>query len=220
MDNRPTPIRVGGPAVTGGLRRAVIRWRLAHPVLRIAVQGGVVAVLAVAAFSYLSGGGAIDETAASVLVAVVFGAGTVLQLRQSQRRQHTVELMTTFQSSEILSAADVWMARRISAHRAIEVDVPADDERHVIALLDYYEFLSSLALRGLVDIPLLLSLRGGTMTRCFDLCCGYIDDRRANLGADLYRSFMVFVDEYSRRVKKGRAPALPPAPGSGGGRSG
>lgn len=197
------------------VRRAQVRWRLTNPVLRVVVQGGVVAGLAVAAFSFLSSGNEVNETAASVLVAVVFGVATVLQLRQSQRRQHTVELITAFQSSEMLSAADTWMATRISTHRPIEVDVPAGDERYVIAMLDYYEFLSSLALRGLVDVPLLLSLRGGPMTRCRDLCRAYVDDRRASVGGELYRSFGLFVAEYTRRTRKARPGSVGPAPGEG-----
>jgi hypothetical protein len=194
-------------AAIGGFRRAQVRWRLANPVLRMAVQGGVVAALAGTAFGFLSVRNEINETAASVLVAVVFGVATVLQLRQSQRRQHTVELITSFQSSEVLSAADTWMATRIASHRPIELDVPPGDERYVIIMLDYYVFLSSLALRGLVDVPLLLSLRGGAMARCHDICRAYIEDRRANVGADLYLRFSMFVAGYSHRTSKDRAAA-------------
>jgi hypothetical protein len=196
---------VGNP--TGVLRRARIRWHLASPVLRVAAQGGLVAALAVAGFTVLSTGREINETAASVLIAVVFGVATVLQLRQSQRRQHTVELITVFQSSEALATADTWMAARIASHQPVEPDVPPDHERHVITLLDYYEFLSSLALRGLVDVPLLLSLRGGTMTRCYRICRRYVDDRRSNVGPELYHCFELFGAEYSRRARRGSRPA-------------
>ena len=69
------------------LRRIRFRWSLASPPLRVLVQVSVVAVVAIAGFAFLSIGDAINETAASVLVAVVFGAATVLQGRQAQRRQ-------------------------------------------------------------------------------------------------------------------------------------
>lgn len=190
------------------LRRVRVRWHLANPLVRLLTQAGVVALLVVAGFAFLSVGNAINETAASILVAVVFGVGTVLQLRQTQRRQHTVELLTNFQSTEALSAADMWMAQRIASHRQIETDLPFEEERHVIAMLDYYEFLSSLALRAFVDIPLLLSQRGGTMLRCLEICRDYITDRRATVGDELYGCFEVFVGEHARRMR-GR-PQQPP----------
>lgn len=177
-----------------------LRWSLASPVLRVTTQGVVTAILAAATFIVVTSGSEINETAASVLVAIVFGVATVYQVRQSQRRQHTVELLNAFQSSEVLSAADVWMVRRIAAHQPIGCKPPEDDDRHVISLLDYYEFLAALALRGLVDVPLLLSLRGGTMTRCMRLCRGYIDHRRTTVGNELYRCFEALVDEYARRT--------------------
>lgn len=206
-----SPAGSGGWAGTGGPRRIRVRWHLASPGLRLAGQGAAVAALAVAAFTFLSIGDRIDETAASVLVAVVFGVATVLQLRQSQRRQHTLELITGFQHAEALSAADIWMATRITEHRPVGVDIPVEDARYVITMLDYYEFLASLALRGLVDVPLLLGLRGGTMTRCYEICRGYVEDRRANVGAELYRRLEVFVAEYSRRAGTGRTPTPEPA---------
>lgn len=166
-------------------------------------------MLAAAAFAFVSSGAAVDETAASVLVAVVFGVTTVLQLRQSQRRQHTVELITGFQNSEVLAAADTWMTTQIGSRRQVAIDIPPADERHVIAILDYYEFLSSLAIRGLVDVSLLLSLRGGTMLRCYAVCRTYVEHRRRTVGGELYQSFGLFVEEYGRRARKIGRPADP-----------
>lgn len=191
-----------------GLRLVRLRWHLANPLLRLSAQAAIVAVLAVAGFAFLRIGDAINETAASVLIAVVFGVSTVFQVRQTQRRQHTVDLLTNFQSSEALSVADVWMAHRIAQHRQIEVDIPLDEERHVIAMLDYYDFLSELALRGLVDVSLLLGQRGGAMTRCFGICRGYITNRRGTVAPDLYSDFEILVGEHARRVRnRNSAPA-------------
>ena len=190
------------------IRRVRLRWHLISPPFRLLAQAGMVAVAALVGFAVLSIGDAITETAASVLVAVVFGAATVLQLRQSQRRQYTVGLLTNLQSTDTLSAADMWMAQRIASHREIDADVSTEDMRHVIALLDYYEFLSTLALRGFIDIPLLMNLRGGTMTRCYDICGTYIATCRSDIGAELYVGFETFVDEYARHMKH---PIAPPA---------
>ncbi|GIG92996.1 DUF4760 domain-containing protein [Plantactinospora endophytica] len=184
--------------LTGVLRRERVRWRLSRKPLRLVVQAIGLAGLALTGFAFLRTSGEINETAASILVAVVFGAVTVLQQRQSQRRQYTVGLITAFQSADPLSRADIWMAGRISTRRQVGADLAEDDERHVIPLLDYYEFLAVLAVRGLVDVPLLLNLRGGTMTRCFELCRGYIADRRVRAGAEVYQALELLATEYRR----------------------
>jgi hypothetical protein len=168
-------------------RRERVRWRLARKPLRLVAQAAATALLALAGFLFLRAGGDVNETAASILIAVVFGVVTVLQQRQAQKRQHTVGLITAFQSADHLAAADVWMASRISNHREVTGDIPEADECHVITILDYYEFLAVLAVRGVVDTPLLVRLRGGTMQRCFDLCRSYIEDRRLRTGPEIYR---------------------------------
>jgi hypothetical protein len=169
------------------LRRQEVSWRLARRPLRVAAQGLAAAALGVAAFLFLRTSGDINETAASILVAVLFGVVTVYQQRQAQRRQHTVGLLTAFQSADHLAAADIWMATRISRNEPVDGDIDPADERYVIAMLDYYEFLAELALRGLLDTPLLVRLRGGTMSRCFSLCRAYVEDRRRRAGPELYR---------------------------------
>jgi hypothetical protein len=181
-------------------------------VWRVVPQAAVTIALVATAFSLLTMRNEINETAASILVAVVFGVATVVQLRQSQRRQHTVGLITAFQSTEVLAAADTWMATRISRRHRVEAGIPADDERHVISMLDYYEFLSSLALRGLIDVPLLLDLRGGTMARCHEVCVDYIADRREHVGPELYSCFELFVGEYARRAVRGQLPPVRTGP--------
>jgi hypothetical protein len=188
------------------LGRARIRWRLASPVWRVVAQAAAAIALAAIAFGFLTTRDDVNETAASILVALVFGVATVVQLRQAQRRQHTVGLITAFQSTEVLAAADTWMATRISTRRRVDAEIAAGDERHVISMLDYYEFLATLAMRGLIDVPLLLDLRGGAMARCLDICRAYIADRREHVAPGLYGCFELFVSEYSRRAGRGQPP--------------
>jgi hypothetical protein len=191
------------PATSGGagrLRRAQLRWRLTGLPLRLAIQAAAGAAIGIAVFAVLRTNDTIDATAASVLVAVFFGIFTVFQQRQAQRRQHTVELITAFQTSDQLSAADKWMVERITNARPVEVDVSPDDEGHVVVLLDYYEFLAVLAQRGMVDVPLLMDLRGGAMARCFRMCETYIDDRRLRVRTSLYFGLDMFVAAYTRRA--------------------
>ncbi|HEY6737794.1 MAG TPA: hypothetical protein VI076_03020, partial [Actinopolymorphaceae bacterium] len=100
----------------------------------------------------------------------------------------------------MLAAADTWMANRIMTRREIETDITlGDGGAHLITMLDYYEFLSTLALRGNVDVRLLLGLRGGTMMRAYDISRNYIRYRRRIVGPELYGAFEVFVEEFSRR---------------------
>jgi hypothetical protein len=176
-----------------------MRWRLTGLPIRLAVQAGAATVIGVISFAVLSTIDFIDATAASVLVAVFFGVFTVLQQRQSQRRQHTVELITAFQTAEQLCAADRWMARRITAGEPVGTTLSADDEAHVIVMLDYYEFLAVLAQRGMIDVALLMDLRGGAMTRCYRLCEAYIADRREHVWSNLYHGLDIFVTAHTRR---------------------
>ncbi|OLF17171.1 DUF4760 domain-containing protein [Actinophytocola xanthii] len=185
------------------VRRIRFRWSLAHPLVRLLVQATVAAAIAISVFAFLSIGDVINETAASVLVAVVFGAASVLQLRQAQRRQYTVGLLTNFQSSESLKTADMWMAARIGSRQELAANPPSDELVHVIAMLDYYEFLATLALRGFIDTPLVRTLRGGTMARCFTICRTYIMTCRSEIGSELYCNFELFVEEHNRTAKSG-----------------
>jgi hypothetical protein len=182
------------------LQRVQLRWRLSSRWVRVVALSVAVSAVALVAFLALNASRRIDPTAASVLVAVIFGTATVFQQRQTQRRQHTVKMLTSFQSSERLAAADAWMADRIRLARRVDADIDAADEVHVITLLDYYEFLAVLAQRGMVDIPLLLDLRGGAMTRCFRLCRRYILDRRATVWPGLYSCLEAFAELYAGRV--------------------
>ena len=182
------------------LRRALLRWRVQNLAVRVGVQALAGAAIGFAAFRVLLSNSAVDATAASVLVAVFFGLFTVLQQRQSQRRQHTVELITAFQTAEELCAADRWMAERIAAAEPGGADLEPAEAGHVMVLLDYYEFLAVLAQRGMVDVTLLMDLRGGAMSRCYAICEEYLADRRARVFAGLYVGLGVFVTTYSRRV--------------------
>ncbi len=181
-----------------GAHRMQMRWRLAGAQVRLLALAAAAASFVLAAFAVLRLGVAVDATAASVLVAVVFGLAAVYQNRQSQRRQHTVGLIAAF-TAEDLCLADGWMASRIRTGSAVEADVPAAQEAHVRVLLDYYEFLAVLARRGLVDVPLLLDLRGGAMSRCLELCRPYVQDRRTSVDPGLYACTEMLVGEYARR---------------------
>jgi len=194
--------------MSNSFRLAQVRWRLAGQPVRLVVTAVGIGALALTAFAGLSATGKIDLTAASVLVAVVFGVVTIRQQQQSQRRQHTVDLITAFLNTDRLSAADAWIADRILTGRPITGDIPVAERSYVISMLDYYEFLAVLAQRGLVGVPLLIDLVGGSMTRCFNICRSYIEHRRTCDFPGLYSGLEFFVGVYLRRA--GSTATVPP----------
>lgn len=198
------------------LRQLQVRWRLAALPLRLIVQAALATAVGLAGYAALQANEQINETAASILVAVLFGTVAVFQQRQTQRRQHTVDLLTAFQSADRLAAADEWMSGRITRRAPVGPDVPAADEGHVITMLDYYEFLAVLAQRGLVDVPLVVDLRGSAMTRAYRICESYIADRRARVWPGLYVCLELFAVANARRTGADQTPAEPPEPPAAG----
>lgn len=189
-------------------RRLRFSWRLASLPVRMAVLAAAAAALGLGAVLVLTANTRIDATSASVLVAVVAGSATVLQQRTVQRRTHTITLITALQNGR-LAQADDWMALRIATGRPVGPDLTAAEQPLAMGLLDYYEFLAVLAQRGLIDVPLLLDLRGGAMTRCYRLCHGYVADRRRTVSPGLYSSLEAFATAYARRLPPDIAATLP-----------
>lgn len=136
-----------------------------------------------------------DPTVMSLVVAVVFGTVAVVQNRRMERRQHTVELVGALQVADTLAAADQWMAMRISRGQAVTGDVAPEDDRYVITLLDYYEFLALLGQRGQLDARLLVELRGPAMRAALELCDEYIASRRGAIGEGLYSHVEALIAE-------------------------
>jgi hypothetical protein len=152
-------------------------------------------------FAGLRAGVEIEATAASVLVAIVFGVATVALQRQAQRRQATVGLVSLLVSDDRIAPAETWLADRALRGQLITEEIvgsPADRQR-VAAVLDYYEMLSVLARRGLVDVGIVIDLAGGGMTWAFHQCRPYIDYRRANDSPWLYSDLESFVLVYERK---------------------
>lgn len=170
-----------------------LRWQMANQSLRLTIQTAAAAVAGIAIFAVLRSTHAIDAATASLIVAAVLGIATVLQQRRQQRQQYTVDLISAFQTEENLAAADTWMTSRIASGVAVTANISDSDESFVVALLDYYEFLAILAEQGVINTSIILHLRGSTMTRCFRLCAGYIEDRRTRLGPELYQGMETFI---------------------------
>jgi hypothetical protein len=186
------------PLTATSRRHVSTWWQIANPALRIMVIviGTLGIVLGI--FGALNTIETINATAASILVATIFGVVTIFQQRQSQRRQYTVDLLTTFVSGDRVSSATAWLADRGINNKPITGKVSSDERSRVSAALDYYELVAALALRGRVDVPIVLDLIGSSMVRHFELCRSYIYHRRATDAPYLYSDLELFLTEYRR----------------------
>lgn len=136
----------------------------------------------------------------SILVAIYFGVIGFRQNKLAQKKSHTVNLLENISTNETLASSDFKMSRLINSKKVLsgyEVDDKLD--RYVINLLDYYEFLATSYIEGVLDQEIILHIRGGAMSRAHKVCKQYIIDRREMLGApDLYKNFEDLVSEYNK----------------------
>lgn len=137
-----------------------------------------------------------DLTALSVAVAVVFGMVTSLQNAQMHRRAHTITLLTAFSTAETLAASDARMARIISLGQVIDDAVDEETDRHVINLLDYYEFICCAAQHRHIDPSTVVELRGSAMRAAYKACAPYLAARRQRLGSGLYDGLRSFLTQH------------------------
>ena len=137
----------------------------------------------------------------SILVAIIFGVIGYRQNQLAQKKSHTVNLLENFSSNETLATSDFKMTRLINSDKKLDgYEIEDDADSYVINLLDYYEFLSTSYVHGVLDREILLHIRGGAMSRAYFVCEKYISDRRKILNApNLYRNYENLVMEYRRR---------------------
>lgn len=130
-------------------------------------------------------------TMVSVMVAVVFGIVSVRQNKKMQRRELTVQMLGNFSLNEILAVSDNRMAMLIKNNTRLDgTTIDDQTDGHVINMLDYYEFLCVSCQQKVLDVETVIYIRGGAMSRAYDVCEQYIKDRRKALAhPDLYASF-------------------------------
>ena len=140
-------------------------------------------------------------TFVSIMVAIVFGIIGYRQNQLAQKKSHTVNLLENFSSNETLATADFQMTRLINNDKKLDgYEIEDETDSYVINLLDYYEFLATSYIHGVLNQDILLHIRGGAMSRAHFVCEKYIDDRRKMLNApNLYRNYENLVIEYRRR---------------------
>jgi len=185
-------------SITNSFRQITRQWRIFNPAARTAITTVGVFGAVLTAFTLVNTINALNATAASVLVAVTFGVATIFQQRQSQRREHTVSLLTELISAGHVGAGIGWVADRQMNNEPITEKISAEERRHVRVALNYYELVSALALRGQVDVRVVRDIAGSSMTRNFDICRPYIDYRRGSTAPLLYTETELFLAEYCR----------------------
>lgn len=118
----------------------------------------------------------------------------------SERKQYTLSLVMMLREVESLRDADTFMALSIRNGRTFHSDSVTDaEDRQLITLLDYYEFLAISLRHGYIEPKVIRHLRASPMVAAFRASRPYIEERRELLGReDLYEEYERFVEEVGR----------------------
>jgi hypothetical protein len=87
--------------------------------------------------------------------------------------------------------------RAIRGELQIDGSIGGDDDRAIITILDFYEFICQGALEGSLSRRAIREIRGGAMKTTFQICEQYIVDRRKMLSRPrLYWAYERFVKDH------------------------
>lgn len=146
-------------------------------------------------------------TAASVVVAIVVYVFGYRERLIFERRQNTINLLSEIFRDGPVQEGHAQIVRWIVEKKQIESDrLPEQEEKLLIPLLEFYDFISDAALNGVIDKELVILHRGGGMRSAHALVKNYIRDRKTTLGRpNVFAPFEQFVDEVARRQEARRA---------------
>lgn len=147
-------------------------------------------------------------TALSILAAITTWAVAFARDRAARKMSHTADVIANLSINERLAEATFQMSKRINERAKIIVeDLDLEAERHVVDILDYYEYLCELYYREVLDKGTIIHLRGRLMRRTFEICEEYISaKRKAQQRPELYLRFEQLVTEKTQYAIQG-APA-------------
>ena len=137
-------------------------------------------------------------TSASILIALLTFVIGYLERRSSDRRRRTFEFLRVIMEEEgPIHEANLEFAIWIRNDRVIEDDnIDAEDDKIIIALIDYYDLISDSAMRGVIDQEMVILHLGGRMRSAYKMVAKYIVARRNSLNRPrLYEPFVKFVTE-------------------------
>ncbi len=139
-------------------------------------------------------------------------------VHSANKRMYTFDLLGDLSENGDLANANYAMVQLINADARIGADENGKpvitngdeiesslfedlqvDDRELVALLNYYELIGSAYASGVLDKDLVLQVRGGPISRAYEVCQAYIDARRTSLGAgNLYQNMQVVANDFRR----------------------
>lgn len=144
-------------------------------------------------------------TSCAILVALVTWWLTFWQARRTERVARTAEIIANLSVSEALGEATYQVTKLINNRARVLYDsLDESSERHVVKILDYYEYMCDLYESGILSKRTIVSLRGNLMARTWDTCEDYILETRRRQGRQVYAAFERFVESLP-----GRTPGVP-----------
>ena len=133
-------------------------------------------------------------TSCTIMVALVTWWVTYQQVRRSERVARTAEVIANLSVSEPLAEATYQVTRLINNGERILYDsLDEATERHVVKIIDYYEYMCDLYESGILSRGTIVSLRGNLMARTYDACEEYILETRRRQRRQVYEAFERFV---------------------------
>jgi hypothetical protein len=133
-------------------------------------------------------------TSCTILVALVTWWVTFQQARRSERAARTADVIANLSVSEALAEATYQVTRLINdGERVLYSSLDESTERHVVKILDYYEYMCDLYESGILSKETIVSLRGNLMVRTYTTCEDYILETRRRQERQVYAAFERFV---------------------------
>jgi len=136
-------------------------------------------------------------TSLSILLALITWLITFLRDRKIRKMNLTALTVANISTNERLAEANFQMAILINENKKIDVEnLDITVERHIIDLLDYYEYLCELFHCNILDKNTVIHIRGGAILKTYKLCDDYIFAiRKKQNRPQLYSQFEQFAIE-------------------------
>lgn len=152
-------------------------------------------------------------TSGAIMVALITWWVTFRQSRRSEKVARTAEVIANLSVSDALAEATYQVTKLINDGTKISYSsLDENTERHVVKILDYYEYMCELYESGILSKSTIAALRGNLMARTYVTCGNYIQETRKRQNRQVYEAFERFVEDFRRSAGNER-PAMsdPPA---------
>lgn len=136
-------------------------------------------------------------TSLSLLIVLATWLLTHMRTKKDTKITNTVNLINHLSTVPHLLEADLSIRQVISRDDGLITDnLDEATQRDLNIILDYYEFISELYEKDIIDRESVEHLRGGLMMELYDKSRTYIESCRAELQRDdLYKKFEIVCDQ-------------------------